>query len=73
MPTNLPPHYYDVEEQFRKARATDEKIALLEEMMRIVPKHKGTDHLRADLKRKMAQLKGEGQAQKAGVGHQLSP
>ena len=73
MPTNLPPHYYVVEEQYRKAQSAEEKVALLEEMMSIVPKHKGTDHLRAGLKRRLAQLKSESQAQKSGVGRQVSP
>jgi uncharacterized protein len=72
MPTNLPPNYYVVEEQYRKARSAEEKVALLEEMMSIVPKHKGTDHLRADLKRKLAQLRSESRAQKSGAGRQVS-
>lgn len=73
MPTNLPPHYYDVEEEFRKARSPEEKIALLEEMMSIVPKHKGTDHLRADLRRRLSQLKSEAQTQKTKSARQVSP
>lgn len=73
MPTNLPPRYYDVEEQYRRARTAEEKIAYLEEMMSIVPKHKGTDHLRADLKRRLAQLRSEGLTQKGTGGRQVSP
>ncbi len=57
MPTNLPPDYFKIEEEFRKARSNEEKIALLKEMMSVVPKHKGTDRLRADLRRKLAALK----------------
>jgi hypothetical protein len=72
MPTNLPPHYFEVEEKFRTARSNEEKIAYLEEMMSIVPKHKGTDHLRADLKRRMSQLRAEPKAQK-GASRQISP
>jgi hypothetical protein len=73
MPTNLPPHYFEVEEKFRKARDPEEKIAYLEEMMSIVPKHKGTDHLRADLKRRMAQLRTDKQSQKSKKSRQVSP
>ncbi|MGC9521306.1 MAG: GTPase [Anaerolineae bacterium] len=73
MPTNLPPHYYDVEDEFRKARSPEEKIALLEEMMSIVPKHKGTDHLRADLRRRLSQLRSEAQTQKTKTARQVSP
>ena len=57
MPTNLPPDYFKIEEAFRKAISNEEKIALLKEMMSVVPKHKGTDRLRADLRRKLAALK----------------
>lgn len=57
MPTNLPPDYYKIEEEFRAAKETEQKIALLQEMISVVPKHKGTDHLRADLRRKLSKLK----------------
>jgi ribosome-interacting GTPase 1 len=45
-----------MEKVFRAARTVPEKIAALEDMLAITPKHKGTDHLRADLRRKMAKL-----------------
>jgi ribosome-interacting GTPase 1 len=64
MPTNLTPQYYKIEERFREAKTNEEKIELLEEMMRVVPKHKGTDHLRADLRRKLSKLKDAGDARK---------
>lgn len=57
MPANLPPDYFAAEKRFREAKSTEEKIAILEEMMSIMPKHKGTDKLHGDLKRKMAKLK----------------
>ena len=57
MPTNLPPDYFEVEKQFRQATLPEEKISCLEEMLAIVPKHKGTDHLRADLRRRLSKLK----------------
>jgi uncharacterized protein len=68
MPTNLPPDYYDVEKRFKAAQFTAEKVALLEEMISIVPKHKGTDHLRADLRRQLSKLKAEAQSQKKSGG-----
>jgi uncharacterized protein len=61
MPTNLPPDYYEVEKRFRDAYEISEKIALLEEMYSLVPKHKGTDHLRADLRKQLSKLKAESQ------------
>lgn len=57
MPTNLPPDYFEVEKQLRQATLPEEKISCLEEMLAIVPKHKGTDHLRADLRRRLSKLK----------------
>jgi uncharacterized protein len=57
MPTNLPPDYFEVEKLFRQAETNEARIAYLEEMLSIVPKHKGTDHLRADLRRRLSKLK----------------
>lgn len=65
MPTNLPPDYYEVEKQYRAASSPAEKIVYLEEMLSIVPKHKGTDHLRADLRRKISKLKSSPAAKKS--------
>jgi small GTP-binding protein len=56
MPANLPPQYFEAEKKFRAAKSPPEKIAALEEMMAIMPKHKGTDHLRAELRSRMAKL-----------------
>jgi ribosome-interacting GTPase 1 len=72
MPTNLPPDYFKVEELYREAQTNEEKIRYLEDMMAIVPKHKGTDHLRADLRRKLAKLKEASETRK-GTGRQISP
>jgi ribosome-interacting GTPase 1 len=57
MPANLPPTYHEAEDRYRSAGTTEEKIAALEEMLRIMPKHKGTDKLQADLKSRMAKLR----------------
>jgi hypothetical protein len=70
MPTNLPPDYFHIDKRFREAESTAEKIALLEEMISIVPKHKGTDKLRADLRRQLSKLKEETQARKKHGSHQ---
>jgi small GTP-binding protein len=56
MPANLPPQYFEAEENFRQAKNPLEKIAALEEMLAIMPKHKGTDHLRAKLRARIAKL-----------------
>ena len=59
MPANLTPEYRKAEEQFRAAVTTEEKIRCLEHMLRVIPKHKGTDHLQADLKGRLAKLRRE--------------
>ena len=57
MPTNLPAEYYEVEERYKAAESQAEKIRLLEELISTVPKHKGTDKLRAEMRRKLSKLK----------------
>ncbi|MGW8226531.1 MAG: GTPase [Anaerolineales bacterium] len=69
MPTNLPPDFYEVEKRFRLAKSPAEKIACLEEMLSIIPKHKGTDHIRADYRRQISKLKSDSRTQKGGNIH----
>jgi uncharacterized protein len=64
MPTNLPPEYFKIEKRYKSATATTEKIDILEEMMAAVPKHKGTDKLRADLRKRLSKLKTSPQGKK---------
>jgi ribosome-interacting GTPase 1 len=59
MPANLPPEYKAAEKKFKAASTVAEKIAALEDLISTVPKHKGTDHLRADLRRRLSQLNKE--------------
>jgi ribosome-interacting GTPase 1 len=70
MPTNLPPEYAKVEARHRAATTVEEKIATLEEMLSIIPKHKGTDHLRADLRRKLSKLKASSSEKKGASRHE---
>jgi len=56
MPANLPPQYFEAEKVYRSAKTAPEKIMALEEMLAIMPKHKGTDHLRAELRGRIAKL-----------------
>jgi len=59
MPANLTPQYLEAEARFKQAKTTQEKIKALEVMMAIIPKHKGTEKLRGQLKSRMAKLKEE--------------
>jgi ribosome-interacting GTPase 1 len=59
MPANLTPQYLEAEAKFKQAKSVPEKIKALEVMMAIIPKHKGTERLRGQLKSRMAKLKEE--------------
>ena len=56
MPTNVTPQYRSAEERFRQAKTAQEKIIALQEMLAVMPKHKGTDHLKAQLRSRMSKL-----------------
>ncbi len=56
MPTNVTPEYKKAEEAYRNAREPGERLDCLREMLRTIPKHKGTDHLQADIKTRIKQL-----------------
>ena len=53
MPANLTPQYMEAEKRFKEADTIQEKIAAVEEMMATIPRHKGTEKLQAELKKKM--------------------
>lgn len=59
VPANLTPVYRQAEAKLRVARTLEEKRAALEEMLATIPKHKGTEKLQADIKRRMARLRQE--------------
>jgi len=68
MPTNLPPEYFEADKRYREASTPEEKILRLEELLSTIPKHKGTDHLRADLRNRLAKLKASAQTRKKSGG-----
>ncbi|HEY5720545.1 MAG TPA: GTPase [Gammaproteobacteria bacterium] len=56
MPANLSPEYKAAADALRRARDPEQRLEHLREMLRVIPKHKGTDHLQADLKRRIKEL-----------------
>ena len=66
MPANLTPQYMEAEKRFKHAQTVKEKMEALEEMMATIPKHKGTEKLQADLKKKMSTLRKESEQSKKG-------
>jgi ribosome-interacting GTPase 1 len=67
MPANLTPDYLAADRAFKAARTQPEKIAALEQMWAALPKHKGTEKLQADIKKKLSQARKE--SQKKGAAH----
>jgi hypothetical protein len=70
MPTNLPPEYFHAEKQYKAAQSLGEKIDALEEMIGTIPKHKGTDKLRADFRKRLSKLKNAAQSTKGSGKHE---
>lgn len=59
MPTNVTPEYKKAEEAYRKAREPKERLECLRQMLSTIPKHKGTEHLQADIKSRIKDLTDE--------------
>lgn len=66
MPTNVTPEFKKAQNAFRRARDPEERLALLREMLRLVPKHKGTEHLQSEIKSKIKELTDELQGPRKG-------
>jgi hypothetical protein len=66
MPANLSPEYKAAADAFRKARDPQERLDCLRVMLSVIPKHKGTDHLQADLKHRIKELAEELEGPKRG-------
>ena len=69
MPANLSPEYKAAEAAFRKSRDPRERLERLREMLRAIPKHKGTEHLQADIKACIEDLGEELEGARKGGGH----
>jgi ribosome-interacting GTPase 1 len=67
MPANLTPDYKAAEAAFRRARDPGERLGHLKEMLRLIPKHKGTEHLQAEIKRRIKELSTEQAATRGGA------
>jgi len=73
MPVNATSEYYKAEEKFLKAKTLDEKISALEEMIRALPKHKGSENLLALLRKRLAKLKKERELKRRKKGKYSGP
>jgi len=69
MATNLPPQYFEVEKKLKTAKSNQERIEIYEELLAIIPKHKASEKLQAQLKTKLSQLKSAGDKKSAVARH----
>jgi uncharacterized protein len=69
MPVNAPAEYYLAENKFNSAKTKEAKVAALEEMIRLLPRHHGSEQMHAQLKGKLAKLKKETTGRKGGTKH----
>jgi uncharacterized protein len=65
MPANLTPQYHKAEAEYRRAQTSEERIACLEKMLQVIPKHKGTDRLQGELRARLKEVREELQAEKS--------
>jgi uncharacterized protein len=66
MPANLTPIYKEAEERYKQATSDEERLACLIEMLSVIPKHKGTEKIQADLKTRISKLKKEATSKSGG-------
>lgn len=59
MPANLTQQYHKAEQAYRQAATPEDELRCLQDMLRELPKHKGTDKLQAELKQKISKAKKE--------------
>lgn len=64
MPANLTPQYQKAESEFRRAQSAPQRIDGLERLLQLIPKHKGTEKLQADLKTKLKEAREEAESEK---------
>ncbi|GAB4152450.1 MAG: 50S ribosome-binding GTPase [Planctomycetaceae bacterium] len=65
MPANLTPQYQKAESEYRRAQSPQEQVDCLQRMLQLIPKHKGTEKLQADLKTRLKEAKSQWEAEKS--------
>jgi ribosome-interacting GTPase 1 len=75
MAANLTPQYLDAEAEYKKARTAEEKLACLRKMYALLPKHKASEKMQAELKTKIKHTSDEVEAErhkkKGGVSYKI--
>ncbi len=76
MAVNLTPQYLEAEAEYKKAQTAEDRLACLKRMWSLLPKHKASEKLQAELKKKMSDLRDEVEqerktAKKTGVSYKI--
>jgi ribosome-interacting GTPase 1 len=64
MAANLTPQYLEAEAEYKKAHTAEERLAALKKMYALLPKHKASEKLQADLKTKISEAKEEAERER---------
>jgi len=75
MPANLTPEYFKAEKDYKAAKTPEAKLACLQRMLSVIPKHKGTDRLQGDLKHRIARMRDtvDRRTRKKGPSYRVKP
>src|SRR5919202_1539275 len=75
MDANLTPQYLEAEAEYKKAQTAEDKLACLRKMYALLPKHKASEKLQAELKTKIkhasADVEAEKHKKKGGVSYKI--
>ena len=73
MSANLPPQYLEAEDEFRRAGTPEEKLEALKKMLVLVPKHKGTEKIQGEIKKRISKWKNAADQAKKKGGKRTDP
>src|SRR5438309_105301 len=75
MAANLTPQYLEAEAEYKKAQTAEERLACLRKMFALLPKHKASEKLQAELKTKIkhaaADVEADRHKKKGGVSYKI--
>src|ERR671939_540995 len=59
MAVNLTPQYLEAEAEYKRAQTAEQRLACLQKMWALLPKHKASEKLQAELKTKLSEARKE--------------
>lgn len=64
MPANLSPAFLAARDRLNRSKTDEERLDALQEMLATIPKHKGTEKMQADIRKRIAKLKEKAEQQR---------